>query len=1178
MALTYSEFKKIVPKETSDFFDILLPYLNYYIGHEHDLEISNCETNAHHKDSKTFFLTLYAISELKEYRAFLGECGYKKNLCNVKVPTTSNTLNPVTLEPLYEKYNYLIPVYEDKTLYQGLQPLEIVLDAYKKYNSNCLHTIFNQVFSVVGISTFKAKMLNIIEEKKQEREKEIEKQIYNQIPISVISHIELASKVRAQLQKKLTYNSTSICKDLDSDIVPLSLLIALYFDSDKDPNKNAIACLLKEKGITHDKIMQTLGINITEYEIIQTNKNIFAIQELYKKYYEVSETINLNPSTVSIQGLVKSILDRSFTNSLVIEKIFSKLGYSVSEFRNIEEESRKAVSLQRKNKEQAAIKAFYKNVPKKTRDFLEFSCKTYTYLVEKMVENKHNSELLATEIDAVCLSLYIANHFFGGDVSTFFNDNGVKFEEVLKLLKIEINKDEIDKRVVDKALLVDKFKALVYEGENKGISSNKITINDISKNLCKREYTKTMILENIFNSLSIKEIENSFLNQINQHFEEKKKKEEMLLTQKIFYDIPIESVTILENASRVYQKILKSKKNVDKKTAQSIAILISVLEGNKNEAKDLFICAGFDKRYIVDYFVLDNSYLFSSPVNINLLTEEFGELIFGINNKERKRSELTPLNICRNIFSKEFNNSVSMSKFLAEFKLTYEDVCDLDKLSESIKEKKDREKRENAIKQNFNGYPSESISQIKEATKIHQILTTLKEKGQLDETNLKTETDFEMLCMLLAVLNNSSQTKSFFEHNNFTLASVYKLFNLNPNTLYDKDSIKIDYDLLDEKYLKYLKCSTNMNCTYVRDIFTNILSNNSFIKNVADLLHIDYEVLEREITTGKNFEDTLTVDDRIKRLNRCEVEVLDPDNMQSILAFGNSLIPHSKFIHGELPSLMKDDITEKSISRINEIIGEMYRVEKTEAKHQGTFLTRLFQGEEQEESKVVLDRIKMSDLKSVINVNIDRLKKELLQYDAIRRYIEKYTLKNRDYFQVAEQATGKISERLADLDPNNDDEYAEYLTTSSFFQIINDKATRFATVNLLMRKELLKVNQAIVNHFVTINSLEMARDDLIPLIESELLIAEGRDTENQALDLSRSVMGLFQSLLARNVESTIENMNKLQQTSISHELMTSINNEINTYIQGVSQIKALEEKISESKEEQLETKAPKQKK
>ena len=37
MALTYDEFKKIAPKETLDFFSVLLPLLNRYLSHGSDL-------------------------------------------------------------------------------------------------------------------------------------------------------------------------------------------------------------------------------------------------------------------------------------------------------------------------------------------------------------------------------------------------------------------------------------------------------------------------------------------------------------------------------------------------------------------------------------------------------------------------------------------------------------------------------------------------------------------------------------------------------------------------------------------------------------------------------------------------------------------------------------------------------------------------------------------------------------------------------------------------------------------------------------------------------------------------------------------------------------------------------------------------------------------------------------
>ena len=126
------------------------------------------------------------------------------------------------------------------------------------------------------------------------------------------------------------------------------------------------------------------------------------------------------------------------------------------------------------------------------------------------------------------------------------------------------------------------------------------------------------------------------------------------------------------------------------------------------------------------------------------------------------------------------------------------------------------------------------------------------------------------------------------------------------------------------------------------------------------------------------------------------------------------------------------------------------------------------------------------------------------------------------------------------------------------------------------KKQLLRVNLAIVNHFITINSLEMAKNDLIPLIESELAISQGRKTENKALDLSKNVMGLFQSLLTRNVDNAIENMDKLQRTCIPDDVALSINQDINTYMQGINQIRLIEGKLNEtSKGKVLEKKQTK---
>ena len=133
MALTYDEFKKIVPKETLDFFNTLLPLLNRYVSHGANLYFNGTNYSADDNGSISFYLSVYALNSLKDYMAFLGESGFKKNAYRIDEPNVNN-IPP--LDFLYEKYSYLIPQYEDKTLYYGLQPLDIVIDLQTKHNSN----------------------------------------------------------------------------------------------------------------------------------------------------------------------------------------------------------------------------------------------------------------------------------------------------------------------------------------------------------------------------------------------------------------------------------------------------------------------------------------------------------------------------------------------------------------------------------------------------------------------------------------------------------------------------------------------------------------------------------------------------------------------------------------------------------------------------------------------------------------------------------------------------------------------------------------------------------------------------------------------------------------------------------------------------------------------------------
>ena len=280
MSLTYNEFKKIVPEETSTFFEQLLPLIDYYIGDYNDLQIG---TDFNENETiKKFFLSIYCLGNMDEYSAFLGLLGYDNSVLEVEEVKLEAKTN---LEDLYNKYNYLIPNYKDKLSYYDLQPTDIVYETYLSFQRCCNDDYFNDILTRTNSTSFGEKLRNLNKEKKQIQERELEKEIYHQVPINIISYLETASKIRTILIGILSASKNDICKCLDNDIVPVSLLLALFHENTTQ-NQNsyndlsAIVCLLEENDITLDKIQKTLEINISSNNLKSTPKNTYAIKEL----------------------------------------------------------------------------------------------------------------------------------------------------------------------------------------------------------------------------------------------------------------------------------------------------------------------------------------------------------------------------------------------------------------------------------------------------------------------------------------------------------------------------------------------------------------------------------------------------------------------------------------------------------------------------------------------------------------------------------------------------------------------------------------------------------------------------------------------------------------------------------------------------------------------------------
>ncbi len=138
---------------------------------------------------------------------------------------------------------------------------------------------------------------------------------------------------------------------------------------------------------------------------------------------------------------------------------------------------------------------------------------------------------------------------------------------------------------------------------------------------------------------------------------------------------------------------------------------------------------------------------------------------------------MTPLEISKNIFSKELSNSIAISKFLAQFNHSYETFSRFDELyqeyKENTKEAQKKKEAENLVKsyQKCNYY-------LTNVFKIYQIVSRQIKNGESNQILIKNEEDLKEFSMVLGLFTISNNSIKFFEKNNITKECILSACNL----------------------------------------------------------------------------------------------------------------------------------------------------------------------------------------------------------------------------------------------------------------------------------------------------------------------------------------------------------------------------------------------------------------
>lgn len=1151
--MTYEEFNKLVPYETKEFLEKALPYINYYwddylLFYKDKESSSEVLTNRY---GRILFILIYVLTEKSSYNNLLSSFEFNRDSYSSMLSKIPKDVNKNTA------FSYLcsiIPRLSDNIYYTDLTPLDIILfsfDKYKNEDSAVNSIVFNGFSSLQPI---RKQIEDYNSNHKFQQQQLFAKKLYDDFSVSVISYLETASQIYYYLKAKNAFNSSN------EDIVPIAMLLAAYnyqdtyiYEKEKISEKKVITKLLEDKKISYSFVS-----TFAKYDTIPSlyKPNVYVISEYMIKYCDNSGL----KKDITVSDILEKVFDFKYTGSHIIERLLADKNVPIIALKDFKKQVTDKIKETKDLYIQEYIQSLYKDLARDPREFIEFTCKTYQLILEKMKSNSYNQELLESDNDTITLALYISNCYYNGVINTFFSEYGVTLEKVLSLLNIQISEEEIRKIKLDKLLLVDKFDRFIKDGINKNKSKSSIDINDIIVNLCNRNFTKSVILENIFESINEDiDLEKDFYKQLSKFLKEKEAKENLAKEEEVFAGISEEVKQYIKNASIIDKLIYRQQPDVQENLREFLALLMAVEFLTDKEISNFIKYLDIDVVSLASGYNINANNLSITNIlaDIDLMSSKYKKYIFGGINKDKPRKDITIKSIIHNVFNKELNSYYGKNHGTKD---TYDHFDDKYECFLNTQEEQNQIKQlENFIANCQMRYYIERVLIIDGIIRNYQS----NNKSEI----IKTDDDIVLLSMILGIPYSYLSYWHFFTDQNIRIIDILDICNIAylKTNFDDIGVISLSYNhykIFKDHYLRYFeqddskyKRSECNETQLLPRIFDKSINSSPLLENICAVLNVSYEILKQEFVSGKNYEELLTIDDRIKMLEN-RTDSIDISDIESITNFGNFLSMHTKYIYNELPQLALSDTNASAIATINSISNDIYKEEPVELPKQG-FFAKIFGSKPTVEPKKVINYDKIEQLKLAINDNIKTLNKELASYYGIRKYIEAYRQNNNRHCEVIQSEIKKLEEKLQGLDINKDSEYALFLETQTSLHVLKNKVNRFQITNQLMRQELLSINQSIVNHFMTVNALEMSRDDLIPLIGAEYAICQGNSIEKQSIELSQNVITLFQSLLSQNIESTISNLKELEHLMLPIDTFTRINADVENYLQNLSETQVL---------------------
>ncbi len=823
-----------------------------------------------------------------------------------------------------------------------------------------------------------------------------------------------------------------------------------------------------------------------EFDIVNKEKYSTFIENEKVDYEIVKYYFEKYLKFKNVNELFLALFDRKVTNSVEVEKIFLSAGLS----------KEKAKSILLTPSKEKIISNFYSDIPPKEKCDYQLICSMYNSV------NTQNKRIYPN--DNMYLTLIIFDYQNNGKLSKYFLENGVTLEMILSKYSIILSDSQyIDYQTYLNEVLIGYKDA---KDKLKFMASSDFIVNLFNEFAKNKTNNLESDINNYYKLIAIKETEESY--------------------ERIYKGKDKIYIDFLNTSYEIYDK-LRNLDVVNSILSQTDLKVLSIMIAINRLIACFLIKDGLDKNglnkvlgevYNVKFSLYDRV---DSSFEINLSNGKVSTtLIQKINvgdhpvEVEREFGSYLGddlLNTLYKLFEVEKDNSLILKKLF------------MGKTIDEIKNSIDNEANRFFNKKEYDEYqkllcmPNDNAC---DSTK--QLLNKL---CMINLTDIKVNILYEFVAM-----NFDNNTLDFYqdalEKYGITKESLKEKFGfINSEFAYNEINLEnfmslVNYFIVENNNHKYKN--------NIQNILISLIGDGYFDELITNKKALLYELKET-----KKYIPSLT--ETIENLQNSVVEEVNIDSLSEIMKFGDALTGEYELVTSEERKALESDSSALSIQTINDLLSRKNKPKKG-------FWASLF--EPYEEEKNITD---VPTLKEAINKNIMILSRELLTFDLVRKYISVYFAKNLEYVNKSSEALALLNERLSKLNPKDTFEYASFLEVNSMKTIMTEKNKRFNVTSSLLNQELYKINAAIVNHFITINALEMARDDLIPLIGSEVIIGTGFISNNSAMQITNDVIGLFQAILAQNVEQTkimLERLNNMPNIDV-----TKLNANVNGYIE-----------------------------